>query len=87
MLKMTAEMQPVTLGFDGIVPEPEDDASSPTEYDVQFAPAPSGSESGTPKAEQSEEIGLLEEGRAQDSRSPTEEEKVGSGWCQETCIW
>ena len=82
---MTTELQPVALGFDGITP---DAANDPTEYDVQFTPASNsgGDDSGTPKAEQSEEIRLLDEARAKDSHSPSDEEKVREavicGWEQ-----
>lgn len=71
---MSTELQPVALGFDGVAgEEPADGGSSPTDYTVQFTPASGGD---TPKTEKSEEIGLLEEGRAMDAPSPTEAEKV-----------
>lgn len=66
---MATEMEPVALGFDGIVGE-GDGSTSPTAYTVQFTPA-SGEEA-------PEKSGLLEEGRAKGSLSPTEEEKVRS---------
>lgn len=66
---MADELQPVVLGFDGV----DEEGSPPADYTVQFTPASGGGS--TPKTEQSEEIGLLEEGR-KDVTSPTEAEKV-----------
>lgn len=66
---MSTELQPVALGFDGVVAE----EGSPTEFDVQFTPSAGGD---IPKTEKSEEIGLLEEGHAKAVCSPTDAEKV-----------
>lgn len=65
---MTTELQPVALGFDGVV-------SEESEYDVQFTPA-SGADTPIIKTAKSEEIGLLEEGRAEPIGSPSDAEKV-----------